>query len=138
MALLAEHFDYTHAQLSRKVGKSRSTITEILGLRNIPDQIKAQCIKAGVLSKSTLIQVARQPNEAKMHELAKRFALRLVNRDQAREERQPKRKLKNFLFRFTPPTKEFRLQMRFHKATVPWEEVAKALRRVLEALESRV
>ncbi|MEE8257141.1 MAG: hypothetical protein V3R60_04560, partial [Acidobacteriota bacterium] len=58
-------------------------------------------------------------------------------RDQAREERQPKRKPKNFLFRFVPPTKEFRLQMRFRKATVPREEVVKALRKVLKALESR-
>ncbi|MCZ6905498.1 MAG: ParB/RepB/Spo0J family partition protein [Acidobacteria bacterium] len=138
LAALAEHFDYTHDQLSRKVGRSRSTVTEVLGLRNIPDAIKAQCIEAGILSKSMLLQVARQPNEAKMHDLAERFALRLVNRDQAREERQPKRKPKNFLFRFVPPTKEFRLQMRFRKATVPREEVVKALRKVLKALDSRV
>ena len=137
MAALAERFGYTHDQLSQKVGRARSSVTEVLGLRNIPDAIKAQCIEAGVLSKSMLLQVARQPNEAKMRELAERFALRLINRDQAREERQPKHKPKSFLFRFVPPTKEFRLQVLFRKASVPREEVVKALRKVIKALESR-
>ena len=54
--------------------------------------MKALCIEKGVLSKSQLLQVARQPNEAKMKDLAHRFALGMVNREQARAERNPDKK----------------------------------------------
>ena len=40
----------------------------------------------GVLSKSQLLQVARQPSEAKMRNLVRLFALGMMNREQAREE----------------------------------------------------
>ena len=137
IAVLAERFNYTHAQLSKKIGRSRSTVTELMSLRNIPDEIKNQCIETGVLSKSLLLQVARQPSKNKMHELAERFAHRLINRDQAREERQPKRKIKNFVFQFTSPKKEFRVQIRFRKSLVSREEVIRTLRKAIRALETR-
>ena len=136
LAALSEHFQYTHEELARKFGRGRSSITEILTLRSIPDRIKALCIEAGILSKSMLLQVARQPDEGKMQQLIRRFALRLVNRDQAREERQPRRKGKPFLFRYVPPSKEFSLRLRFRKGNVPRQEVIAALRRILESLEA--
>ena len=136
LAALSEHFRYTHEELARKFGRGRSSITEILTLHNIPDRIKALCIEADILSKSMLLQVARQPHEGKMQELIRRFALRLINRDQAREERQPQRKVKPFLFRYFPPGKEFHLYLRFRKSNVPRQEVISALRRILKSLEA--
>ncbi len=137
ISVLAERFNYTHAQLSKKIGRSRSTVTELMSLHNIPDEIKDQCIETGILSKSLLLQVARQPSKSKMHELAGRFANRLINRDQAREERKPKRKLKNFVFKFTSPKKEFQVQVRFRKSLVPREELIRSLRKAIRALEAR-
>lgn len=133
---LGDRFALTHEEISKKLGKGRSSITESLGLRAIPDEIKAMCIEKGVLSKSQLLQVARQPSEAKMRDLVRRFALGLVTREQAREERQPEKKHRNAVFRFVPPTKDFKMTLEFRRPNVDREEVIRALRRIIETLES--
>lgn len=133
---LAERFALSHEEIAKKIGKGRSSITEVLSLRAIPDDIKALCIEKGVLSKSQLLQVARQPSEAKMRDLVRRFAIGIVNREQARAERNPGKKPRNMVFRYVPPAKEFKLILRFRKGNVDREEIIATLRRILETLES--
>jgi ParB family transcriptional regulator, chromosome partitioning protein len=133
---LGDRFALTHEEIAKKIGKGRSSITESLSLRSIPDEMKALCIEKGVVSKSQLLQVSRQPSEAKMKDLVRRFALGMVTRDQAREERQPDKKPRSAVFRFVPPTKDFKLVMQFRKNSVQREEVIQTLRRVIEILET--
>jgi ParB family chromosome partitioning protein len=133
---LAGRFGLTHEEIAKKVGKSRPSITELLSLRSIPDEIKGLCIAKGVLSKSQLLQVARQPNEVKMKDLTQRFALRMVNREQARAERNPDKKPRPAVFRFIPPAKEFKMVLQFRKNHVERDEILAALRRIIETLEA--
>ncbi len=133
---LGERFALNHEEIAKKIGKGRSSITESLSLRSIPDEIKAMCIEKGVFSKSQLLQVARQASEAKMRDLVRRFALGLVNREQAREERNPDKKPSNAVFRFVSPAKDFKLELKFRKGAVERDEVIQALRSILQALES--
>ncbi len=134
---LAGRFGLTHEEIAKKVGKSRPSITELLSLRSIPDEIKALCIEKGVLSKSQLLQVARQPSEVKMKDLAQRFALRMVNREQARAERSPDKKPRPAVFRFVPPAKEFKMVLQFRKNHVERDEIILTLRRIIETLEAK-
>jgi ParB family chromosome partitioning protein len=134
---LADRYGLTHEQIAAHIAKSRSSITETLSLRNIPDAIKALCIEAGVLSKSQLLQVARQPSEAKMRDLVRRFALGLVNREQARAERHPEKTPQHAVFNYIPPAREFKLVLKFRKGHVERQEVISALRRIIETLESQ-
>ncbi len=133
---LAERFALTHEDIARRLSKGRSSITESLSLRSIPDSIKALCIENRILSKSQLLQIARQPSEAKMRDLVRRFALGMVNREQARAERNPTAKPPGAAFRFVPPSKEFKLVLRFRRKNVERQEIIQALRRILEALEN--
>ena len=133
---LADRFGLTHEEIGKKISKSRSSVTEALSLRTIPDPIKALCIEKGVLSKSQLLQVARQPDEHKMKHLALRFALGMVNREQARAERHPDKKPRPAIFRFASPSKEYKLVLRFRKSSVEREDIIAALRRILQTLES--
>ncbi|MGH9360251.1 MAG: ParB/RepB/Spo0J family partition protein [Terriglobia bacterium] len=132
---LADRFALTHEEIGRRVSKGRSSITESLSLRSIPDEIKALCIEKGVLSKSQLLQVSRQPGEARMRDLIRRFALGMVSREQAREERRSGAKPITAMFRFVPPSKEFTLLLRFRKRNVQREDVIQCLRQILEGLE---
>jgi len=132
---LLDRLGLTHDDIARRIGKSRSTVTELFTLRAIPDEIKALCIEKGILSKSQLLQVARQSSEAKMRNLVRLFALGMMNRDQAREERHPDKKPKSTVFRFVPPAKEFKLTMQFRRNNVSRDEVIQALRRIIEQLE---
>jgi ParB family chromosome partitioning protein len=133
---LADRFGLTHEEISKRISKSRSTVTEVLSLRTIPDPIKALCIENGVLSKSQLLQVARQPDETRMKNLVRRFALGMVNREQARAERRPSKKPRQAVFRFASPSKEYKLVLKFRKASVEREDIIAVLRHILQALES--
>ncbi|MBZ5564519.1 MAG: ParB/RepB/Spo0J family partition protein [Acidobacteriia bacterium] len=133
---LGDRFGLTHEEIAQKVGKSRSSVTEVLSLRTIPDAVKAYCIELGVLSKSQLLQVARQPSEVKMRDVARRFALGMVNREQARAERNPEKKARPAIFRYVPPTKDFKLMLRFRKNSIEKEDIIQALKRILEQLEA--
>ena len=132
---LGDQFGLTHEQIAVKIGKSRSSVTELLTLRIIPDEIKALCIESGVISKSQLLQVARQPTEGRMRDAVRRFAAGSLNRDQARQERNPGNKPRNGSFRYVPPTKDFKLTLQFKKGNVEREQVIATLRCVLEELE---
>jgi ParB family transcriptional regulator, chromosome partitioning protein len=132
---LGDRFGLTHEEIAVKIGKSRSSVTELLTLRVIPDDIKAACIESGVISKSQLLQVARQPTEAKMRHTVRRFAQGTLNREQARQERNPKTKARNGSFRYVPPSRDFKLTLQFKKGEVKREQVIATLRRVLEELE---
>jgi ParB family chromosome partitioning protein len=135
---LGERWGLTHEEIANKLGKSRSSVTEVLSLRSIRGELKALCTENGLLSKSQLLQVARQPSEAKMREVIRRFASGTLNRDQARQERNPDKKPRHAIFNFVPPAKEFRLTLRFRKGRVEREDVIQALRRILETLQSEV
>jgi ParB family chromosome partitioning protein len=133
---LADRFGLTHEEIAQRLSKGRSSVTESLSLRSIPDEIKALCIESNLLSKSQLLQVARQPSDAKMRDLIRRFALGMLNREQARAERNPDGKPSGAAFRFVPPTKEFKLVLRFRRKNVERDEIIRALRGIIETLES--
>jgi len=131
---LADRFALTHDEIGHKIGKARSSVTESLSLHAIPDAVKALAIEKGVVSKGELLQVARQPDEARMKSLVLRFAQGLVNRDQAREERQ--KKPRATIFTFVAPNENYKLTLKFRKNNVPREEIILALRSILESLEA--
>jgi ParB family chromosome partitioning protein len=137
---LAEHFDYTHDDIAKKIGKARSSVTETLSLRVIPDAIREVCVDRGIVTKSLLLQVSRQPNEKKMRDMVERIAAGGLSRDEARRERQeeqsPDPRPKPFLFDFQPADGTFRLRVQFRKSQISREELAGALRLILRELES--
>lgn len=132
---LGERFTLTHEQIAQRLGKGRSSITEVLSLRSIPDEIKALCIEQGVLSKSQLLQVARQASDARMRDVARRFAAGLLNREEARAERHAS-KPPGAVFRFVAPERDFTLTLKFRGKHAERHEIIQALRRILQTLEA--
>ena len=136
---LAAHFDYTHEDIAKKIGKARSSVTETLSLRNIPDGLRRKCADKGIVTKSLLLQVARQPNEKKMAEAVQRIGQAGLTRDEARRERREEAtggpRPQPFIFNFQPETEAFRLRVQFRKSQVSREELIATLRSVIAALE---
>src|SRR5262249_57794422 len=54
---LAERCSYTHEDLARRLGKSRTSITEALALTGMPDVVLRPCRLADISSKSLLLQI---------------------------------------------------------------------------------
>ena len=136
---LAEQFDYTHDDIAKKIGRSRSSVTETLSLRTIPEPIRKRCADRGILSKSLLLQVARQPNEKKMLEAVQRIVQGGLTRDEARRERREESELgprpQPFIFNYESEGGAYRLRVQFRKSHVSRDELASALRAVLDDIE---
>jgi ParB family chromosome partitioning protein len=137
---LSEQFDYTHDDIARKLGRARSTVTEMLSLRNIPEKVRKVCLEKGINSKSVLLQVVRQPNERKMIDMARRIAAGKLSRDEARSQRRAERdgdpRPQPFVFSFKPQNESFHLRLQFRKSHVSRGELVAAIRAVLIELET--
>lgn len=68
LAALAEKFGYTQEQIAAKISKSRTTVTELLTIAGLPPEIRDRCRDAGISAKTTLLEIARQFDDAAMHE----------------------------------------------------------------------
>lgn len=139
---LCDRFGYTHEEIARKVGKSRSTVTEALSIAAIPPDVREICRQADVSAKSMLLQIVRQPDDDGMRRLAKDIASRGLTRDDAREVRRQEMgpriagDAKPFTFKYVSPGKEFSLEVRFRRSKVDPEDIAAALISVAESIES--
>jgi ParB family chromosome partitioning protein len=136
---LAEQFDYTHDDIAKKIGKARSSVTETMSLRIIPEMLRKLCVEHGIVSKSLLLQIARQPNEKKMMEAIHRVAQGGLTRDEARRERREEKNAgprpQPFIFNYRPENEGFRLRIQFRKSNVSREELIETLRNLLQTLE---
>src|ERR687896_1870964 len=87
LAALCERFGYTHEEVSKKVGKSRSTVTEALSISTLPEEIRERCRRADISAKTLLLEIVRQPDEESMRRITEEIALRGMTRDDARASR---------------------------------------------------
>lgn len=140
---LCDQFRYTHDEIARKLGKSRTVITEALSLNRIPDEIQEQCRQADITSKSMLLQIARQETAEEMQQLVDRIQGG-YSRDDARRfnrEGKPTRaKSGRFTYRFKPENDAFQFRVVFPKPEeeVDRRELIDALQQVLRQLESEI
>jgi ParB family transcriptional regulator, chromosome partitioning protein len=138
LAALAERFGYTHEDIARKIGKSRTSITETLSLAAMPADIRELCRHADITAKSMLLQVVRQPTEEEMVALVGRIKDTGLTREGARQARKGKESGKpnqGFLFAHTPKGQGYTVQVKFRKAEVGREEIRAALEDALSRIE---
>src|SRR5262249_22582442 len=136
---LAQRCRYTHEDMARKLGKSRTSITESLSLNQMPDEVRNLCRLADITSKSTLLQIVRQTDPKQMLALVETLAGQGATRrqDVRKETAKPGAgRRKNFVFAFRPPTKTFQLRMSFTKGRVDKSEIISALENIIEELRA--
>ncbi len=74
MQALAQRCGYTHEDLAKRLGKSRTSITEALSINGIPPEVRKVCRLAGIANRSLLLQVVRQGDAQKMLALVEKIA----------------------------------------------------------------
>jgi len=138
---LCDNFGYTHEEVARKLGKSRTTVTEALSIAAIPQDVRQMCREADVSAKSMLLQIVRQPDEEGMRRLAKQITSRGLTREDAREVRRQEMgpriapETKPYTFKYASPKKDFTLEVRFKRSNVDTHDVAQALRSVAKSID---
>jgi len=136
---LCDQFRYTHEEIARKLGKSRTVITEALSLNRMPEEVQERCRQADIVSKSMLLQIVRQPTVDDMHRLVDRITGEGITREEARrfnkdEGEPPVRAPKRAVYRFRPEDRDWNFTIRFDRPDVDRREVIQALRELLESL----
>ena len=128
---LCERFGYTHEEVAKKVGKSRSTVTEALSIAAIPEEIREICRDSEINSKSLLLQIVRQPDDESMRAMAQQIGAEGLTRDGARKARKayidPTGASEPYVYRFEAPGREFKVEVKFKKANISAEELFEAL-----------
>ncbi len=131
-AYLIEKFGYTHEEIAKKIGKSRTTITESLSIAGLPESIRTKCRRVSITAKSALLEIARQFDEKAMHEFLDNTINKPVNRETARgktktnnnssknlvvvaEKKFDENNLSNNIFTYISENETFNLEIHFLK-----------------------
>jgi len=149
---LCERFGYTHEKVAQKLSKSRTSITELLSIASIPEDVREDCRRADISSKSLLLEIARQNTVEEMHALAERIAREGLSRDEARriksmppadpavpaatEPEPAPAPPRPFTFRFHSPDQKFTVNLRFDRSEVRKAEVIAALNDLIHQIQS--
>ncbi len=138
---LADRCGYTHEDLARKLGKSRTSVTESLTLNQMPEEVKNLCRLADISSKSLLLQIVRQSDPKKMTALIERMTRDgITTRQGLRKAAAPKAKAgrpRAYVFNYKAPSKDFNLKLQFKKGQVAREEIIKTLLAIIEDLKAQ-
>lgn len=151
---LCDRFQYTHEKVAQKLSKSRSSVTELLGIAGIPEEIREDCRRADISSKSLLVEVARQNSIDEMRAFVGAIARQGLSRDAARKLKGISAQAINatapdaetadlpggaehrpFTFRFHSKEQRFSVNLRFDRPEVQKNEVIAALKDLIEQIE---
>lgn len=146
LAYLSERFGYTHEEISKKIGKSRTTVTESMTIAGLPAAIRQKCLSAGITTKSTLLEVARQFDEKAMYDFLASIENHGLKREEIRRTARPNKvnkenALSNInitssrknIFQYFSDNKEFSLELRFNKTeNFDKRDVLRALKEVFD------
>jgi ParB family chromosome partitioning protein len=136
---LIDLYNYNHQQISDKIGKARSTITEILTITKIPAKVRDIIKSSGVFSRSTIIEVAKQKTEEDMvklvHQITERHLTREDTRDLAKYLKGKTKKLKYYVYNYTPEdTDKYRMRLEFKKQSITKSEIIEILEDIIRRL----
>jgi len=139
LKVLIDLYGYSHEQVSKKIGKARSTVTEIINIGRIPKEIRKLCDEYGIKSRSTVIEIAKQKSKEDMYRLVTEIKDRELKREDTRElSRKIKGKVqkeKGFVYRYAEKDKKFRLKIEFKKSEVSKEEIIEILEDIIHKLK---
>lgn len=137
---LCDQFRYTHDEIARKLGKSRTVITEALSLNKMPEDVQDRCRQADISSKSMLLQIVRQDSVEEMHRLLDKITSEGITREQARGYRGTSKpagkRARPYTFRYEPDDHAFRVRLTFPKDEVDRDELIQALERIILQLRT--
>jgi len=135
---LVQRFAYTHEQLAKRLGKSRTSITETLSLNTMPEEVQRLCRLADITSKSVLLEIVRQRSPEAMLAFIEQITRDGdATRQRARETAASRRgtaRAKPFVYRYAPPNRTFSLRLAFRKTNVPRDQLIAALEGILDDL----
>lgn len=153
LAALASRYSYTHDQIAKKIGKSRTTITESMTIAGIPENIRGKCAEAKISAKSTLLEIARQFDDKAMLEFVNKISQQGLKREEIRQELRPavskqtqsteKKKAEKTQtyekksFKYAAFDNSFDIEIFFNKDDFEKKDILRALKEAFDSVKSQ-
>jgi len=139
---LIDLYGYSHQEVSEKIGKARSTITEILSISKVPDKVREIIKTSGVVSRSTIIEIAKQKSDSDMLKFARQIVERRLTREDTRDlskllkgkVKKPKFYVYNYI---SEGTDKYKLRLELKKQTMSRQEIIEILQEIIENLKAQ-
>lgn len=113
----ADIYGYTHQDIAQKIGKSRVTITELLRITDLPEEILERCIELKINSKTFLQELVKLENIEQMKEMLDNYSEEPFSRDKIKEKRKAQKEkkpveksVKTFRFNLTSEDKSVKIK----------------------------
>lgn len=142
LAALKEKFGYKQDEIAQKISKGRSVVNELLMIAGLPSEIRLKCQQAKIMSKTTLLEIARQFDESAMFETVDRIATGKPGGRKAPRAARPKGAIdrtngssnpRNDTFYYKAQDEHFRIEIRFVKPSEHSRQgVLRALKQAFE------
>lgn len=82
---MIDEYNYTQEQLALAIGKARTTITETLSLRKLPEEVRNECRRADNYPRRLLVEIAKQKTPEAMALLFNKVKEGNLKSDQVRD-----------------------------------------------------
>lgn len=138
---LVDNYGYNHEKISKKIGKARSTITEIINLSKIPNDVRMLCNEYDIKSRSMLIEIAKLKSKDDMIKLLYQIKDRGLKRDDTRElSKEMKGKKtptsRRYVYNYKYEGDEYcRLRMEFRRSDINREKIIEILTDIIDKLK---
>ena len=139
---LADMYGYSHQEISNKIGKARSTITEVINLSKIPKDIRKLCQENKIYSRTTLIEISKLKDKEHMEELIRIIQERDLKREDTRELSKrmmgKSTRAKMFVYNYRPKGADYRMRLEFKNQDISKDDIIKILEEILKNLKSKM
>jgi ParB family chromosome partitioning protein len=138
---LSEMYGYSHQYISKKIGKARSTITEVINLSKIPRDIRKLCYKNNITSRTTLLEISKLKDKEHMEELIHIIQERDLKREDTRELSKrmmgKTKRRRMFVYNYKPIGAEYRMKLEFKNQDISKDDIIRILEEIIKNLKSK-
>jgi ParB family chromosome partitioning protein len=89
---LSDIYGYTHQEIAQKIGKSRVTVTELIRITDLPEDILKRCQELNINSKTFLLQLVKLERVEQMTQILDNYSNEPFSRDIVKEKRKEEEK----------------------------------------------
>jgi ParB family chromosome partitioning protein len=149
LAALKTRFGYHHEEIAKKIGKSRTTVTESMTIAGIPENIRDKCRESNISAKSTLLEIARQFDDRAMLEFVEKISQQGLKRQEIRhglrppETKSKEKKVSEKIppaekksFKYTAFDNSFDIEIIFNRNDFEKKDILRALKEAFESVKN--
>jgi len=138
---LAAMYGYSHEDIAKKIGKARSTITEIINLSKIPKEVRSLCHENNITSRTTLLEISKLKDVEQMEELIHVIQERDLKREDTRELSKrilgKSKRPKLFVYNYRPEGSDYRMRLEFKRQDISREDIIAILEKIIKELKEK-